>query len=45
MQEGVELRNFFFLAEDGVLDAEESRVLGDVYMRQVCVCLCVCACV
>ncbi len=25
---------FFFQAEDGIRDAQESRVLGDVYKRQ-----------
>src|SRR5678816_1811851 len=33
---------FFFQAEDGIRDAQESRGLGDVYKRQVCVCVCVC---
>ena len=27
---------FFFQAEDGIRDAQESRGLGDVYKRQVC---------
>ena len=27
--------NFFFQAEDGIRDAQESRGLGDVYKRQV----------
>ena len=26
--------NFFFQAEDGIRDAQESRGLGDVYKRQ-----------
>ena len=26
---------FFFQAEDGIRDAQESRGLGDVYKRQV----------
>ena len=26
---------FFFQAEDGIRDSQESRVLGDVYKRQV----------
>ena len=32
---------FFFQAEDGIRDAQESRGLGDVYKRQTgeCVCL------
>src|SRR5678816_1740947 len=30
-------KNFFFQAEDGIRDAQESRGLGDVYKRQ-CVC-------
>ena len=30
---------FFFQAEDGIRDAQESRGLGDVYKRQVSVCL------
>eukprot|EP00658_Telonema_sp_P-2_P052761 TRINITY_DN41040_c0_g1_i1.p1 TRINITY_DN41040_c0_g1~~TRINITY_DN41040_c0_g1_i1.p1 ORF type:complete len:154 (+),score=55.86 TRINITY_DN41040_c0_g1_i1:104-565(+) len=29
---------FFFQAEDGIRDAQESRWLGDVYMRQVRIC-------
>ena len=29
-------REFFFQAEDGIRDAQESRGLGDVYKRQVC---------
>ena len=29
---------FFFQAEDGIRDAQESRGLGDVYKRQVCRC-------
>ena len=28
---------FFFQAEDGIRDAQESRGLGDVYKRQACV--------
>ena len=28
---------FFFQAEGGILDAQESRGLGDVYKRQVAV--------
>ena len=27
---------FFFQAEDGIRDAQESRGLGDVYKRQWC---------
>ena len=27
--------DFFFQAEDGIRDAQESRGLGDVYKRQV----------
>ena len=27
---------FFFQAEDGIRDAQESRGLGDVYKRQLC---------
>ena len=27
--------NFFFQAEDGIRDAQESRGLGDVYKRQL----------
>src|SRR5678815_2724848 len=30
---------FFFQAEDGIRDAQESRGLGDVYKRQICVCV------
>ena len=30
---------FFFQAEDGIRDAQESRGLGDVYKRQVIYCL------
>ena len=33
--EGVLRRSFFFQAEDGIRDAQESRGLGDVYKRQV----------
>ena len=29
---------FFFQAEDGIRDAQESRGLGDVYKRQVWFC-------
>ena len=29
------VRCFFFQAEDGIRDAQESRGLGDVYKRQV----------
>ena len=29
------LKHFFFQAEDGIRDAQESRGLGDVYKRQV----------
>ncbi|CZR92754.1 hypothetical protein CDFC105_32562 [Clostridioides difficile] len=29
---------FFFQAEDGIRDAQESRGLGDVYKRQVIYC-------
>ena len=32
---GDSLRVFFFQAEDGIRDAQESRGLGDVYKRQV----------
>ena len=35
--EKVELMFFFFQAEDGIRDAQESRGLGDVYKRQVLV--------
>ena len=28
------IRHFFFQAEDGIRDAQESRGLGDVYKRQ-----------
>ena len=28
-------KNFFFQAEDGIRDAQESRGLGDVYKRQI----------
>ena len=31
---------FFFQAEDGIRDAQESRGLGDVYKRQVTMCCC-----
>ncbi len=30
---------FFFQAEDGIRDAQESRGLGDVFKRQVHVCM------
>ena len=33
----IELILFFFQAEDGIRDAQESRGLGDVYKRQVLV--------
>ena len=33
--EGVDHLCFFFQAEDGIRDAQESRGLGDVYKRQV----------
>ena len=36
---------FFFQAEDGIREAQESRGLGDVCRREVCVCMCVCVCV
>ena len=29
---------FFFQAEDGIRDAQESRGLGDVYKRQIIKC-------
>ncbi|CZR94838.1 hypothetical protein CDFC105_33954 [Clostridioides difficile] len=29
------MSHFFFQAEDGIRDAQESRGLGDVYKRQV----------
>ena len=32
---GYWLSRFFFQAEDGIRDAQESRGLGDVYKRQV----------
>ena len=32
---GITCRFFFFQAEDGIRDAQESRGLGDVYKRQV----------
>ena len=32
---GCNFRQFFFQAEDGIRDAQESRGLGDVYKRQV----------
>eukprot|EP00658_Telonema_sp_P-2_P005173 TRINITY_DN11945_c0_g1_i2.p1 TRINITY_DN11945_c0_g1~~TRINITY_DN11945_c0_g1_i2.p1 ORF type:complete len:139 (+),score=29.70 TRINITY_DN11945_c0_g1_i2:34-450(+) len=31
---------FFFQAEDGIRDAQESRGLGDVYKRQILFCFC-----
>ena len=31
----VEMKGFFFQAEDGIRDAQESRGLGDVYKRQL----------
>eukprot|EP00658_Telonema_sp_P-2_P018225 TRINITY_DN17151_c0_g1_i1.p1 TRINITY_DN17151_c0_g1~~TRINITY_DN17151_c0_g1_i1.p1 ORF type:complete len:118 (-),score=39.82 TRINITY_DN17151_c0_g1_i1:65-418(-) len=31
---------FFFQAEDGIRDAQESRGLGDVYKRQILKCQC-----
>ena len=32
---GLGSQDFFFQAEDGIRDAQESRGLGDVYKRQV----------
>ena len=32
---GMRLFLFFFQAEDGIRDAQESRGLGDVYKRQI----------
>ena len=34
MLDGVSFLFFFFQAEDGIRDAQESRGLGDVYKRQ-----------
>ena len=34
--EAIKLCSFFFQAEDGIRDAQESRGLGDVYKRQGC---------
>ena len=33
--DGILSRYFFFQAEDGIRDAQESRGLGDVYKRQL----------
>ena len=33
-ERGVSVKFFFFQAEDGIRDAQESRGLGDVYKRQ-----------
>ncbi|CZR94837.1 hypothetical protein CDFC105_33953 [Clostridioides difficile] len=35
MKQGAWRVVFFFQAEDGIRDAQESRGLGDVYKRQV----------
>ena len=32
------ISGFFFQAEDGIRDAQESRGLGDVYKRQTITC-------
>ena len=32
---------FFFQEEDGIRGSPESRGVGDVYRRKVCVCVCV----
>ena len=34
----MEIFIFFFQAEDGIRDAQESRGLGDVYKRQFSIC-------